>query len=285
MAAALAARLGLRLVLVHARPAAPLPPLPVLPHRMLDEAHDQDDAARDAGERVLADVLREVGRADTRVRAEVGAAPERLAAVAEEEDAELLVLGTHGDGAVRATLLGSVTSDAVGLAPCPVLVVPPGLAQDEGRWLEGESVVCGVETAADADRARLAARLARALDARVVLAHVLGRGDRQVHWSPPATAPPVDPRDRGSARAVLADVVDSLGEEGIEPAGVRVLSGEAGDQLVALSAAERAALVVVGSRGRGPLAGGLLGSTSRHLARHATVPVAICGVTGSRTPA
>ncbi|MET0992571.1 MAG: universal stress protein, partial [Mycobacterium sp.] len=37
-----------------------------------------------------------------------------------------------------------------------------------------------------------------------------------------------------------------------------------------------AQLVVVGSRGRGPLAGAVLGSTSLNLLHHSGVPVMIC---------
>ncbi len=46
-------------------------------------------------------------------------------------DAELLVLGNHGRGALRGAHLGSVGLRCVNHAPCPVLLVPrPAPAQD-----------------------------------------------------------------------------------------------------------------------------------------------------------
>jgi nucleotide-binding universal stress UspA family protein len=44
---------------------------------------------------------------------------------AEREKVDLLVLATHGHGAVRRALLGSVASTVARAAPCPVLLVPP----------------------------------------------------------------------------------------------------------------------------------------------------------------
>ncbi len=44
--------------------------------------------------------------------------------VAEELDADLIAIATHGRGPVMRALIGSVTDRVVRLAPVPVLVVP-----------------------------------------------------------------------------------------------------------------------------------------------------------------
>ena len=54
---------------------------------------------------------------------DVGHPADRLVAVAEEENAALIVVGSTGQ---RSSLLGSVSADVSRRAPCPVVVVAPG---------------------------------------------------------------------------------------------------------------------------------------------------------------
>jgi nucleotide-binding universal stress UspA family protein len=54
---------------------------------------------------------------------EVGHPADRLVAVAEEEAASLIVVGSTGP---RSSLLGSISADVSRRAPCPVVVVAPG---------------------------------------------------------------------------------------------------------------------------------------------------------------
>jgi nucleotide-binding universal stress UspA family protein len=54
-----------------------------------------------------------------------GLAVEAISKVAREYDAQLIVVGSHGWGAARRLLSGSVSTGLVHSAPCPVLVVRP----------------------------------------------------------------------------------------------------------------------------------------------------------------
>ena len=49
---------------------------------------------------------------------------DRLADLADDEAAELIIVGSRGRGAVKSALLGSVSADVIGVARRPVLVVP-----------------------------------------------------------------------------------------------------------------------------------------------------------------
>ena len=73
---------------------------------------------------------RQVGRAGKRRQASrvrpvlrTGAPHEEIVALATDELADLLVIGTHGRGGMSRVLLGSVADRVVRLAPCPVLTV------------------------------------------------------------------------------------------------------------------------------------------------------------------
>lgn len=54
---------------------------------------------------------------------EVGIAATQILKTAKEWSADLIVMGTHGHGRIRAALLGSVADSVLREAACPVLVV------------------------------------------------------------------------------------------------------------------------------------------------------------------
>lgn len=54
-----------------------------------------------------------------------GGAAHAIADAAKEAGAELIVVGTRGQGPISGLLLGSVTQRLLHVAPCPVLAVPP----------------------------------------------------------------------------------------------------------------------------------------------------------------
>ena len=54
-----------------------------------------------------------------------GGAAHAIADAAKEAGADLIVVGTRGQGPIAGLLLGSVTNRLLHVAPCPVLAVPP----------------------------------------------------------------------------------------------------------------------------------------------------------------
>jgi len=56
-------------------------------------------------------------------RMQIGVPFEEIVRVAQEEHADMIVMGTHGRSGLNRVLLGSVAERVVRLAPCPVLTV------------------------------------------------------------------------------------------------------------------------------------------------------------------
>jgi nucleotide-binding universal stress UspA family protein len=134
VAAQLADRLGSTLILAHvAEPAyayaAPYPSgWTTVPMAGAAEAAAKEEDS----EQLLERVALAAGRADAERRVAIGHPAEKLAELADEEGAELVVVGSRGRGALRAAFLGSVSYNLVGVARCPVLIVPPGASEDHG---------------------------------------------------------------------------------------------------------------------------------------------------------
>ncbi|MDQ3874840.1 MAG: universal stress protein [Actinomycetota bacterium] len=297
-------RLALRLVIAHAVPAPVTVGVATAPYAY--PYPPDPEASREAGEALVERIAGDVAEGtDVDLRALVGDPAESVLSLADEEDAELIVVGSRRRGAVKAALLGSVSSTLATRASCPVVVVPP--ERDRMTHMQTskyivtpmararacgdnsevpQSMICGVD---DSDAAREAVRVARDLSDR------LGRRLILVHVFP-ADAPPgtsavphagveLHASERQGAEALLWELAFEAGcGTDVER---RALAGQPPETLREVAQAEGADLLVLGSRRRGGLAAALLGSVSRELASTAPCPVVIvpAGVTDARASA
>jgi len=71
-------------------------------------------------------VLAQAGLSQARVLLLHGTPAGEITRAAAEENADLIIVGTHGRGAIAHLLLGSVAERVVRSAPCPVLTVRSG---------------------------------------------------------------------------------------------------------------------------------------------------------------
>jgi nucleotide-binding universal stress UspA family protein len=134
VAAGMAERLGARLVLVHVVEPAPIQYVhaarfggTTLPGPVA--VQEQLAAQEETGELLLKRAAASAGIVDAEQRVAIGFPAERLADIADEENAELIVVGSRGRGAFKSAFLGSVSKSLVGFARSPVLIVPPGASE------------------------------------------------------------------------------------------------------------------------------------------------------------
>jgi nucleotide-binding universal stress UspA family protein len=241
------------------------------------------DPVREDTESRIREVLAEV-RADPAVAVVPGAGevpvslvvtvgPAAQELVDRSRDADLLVVGSRGRGAVRSALLGSVALHCATHARCPVLVVHPA---DLGRP-QRSRIVVGID-GSDRSRAALVAAVDEAgrRGAEVVAVAAYDFGD----WRdlPTVVLPSAEELRAGvlrGAEEMVREVLAGSGRPGVPSPHVRteVMRGAAADLLVEV--AEEADLLVVGNRGRGALRGLLLGSVALHCVLHAACPVMV----------
>jgi nucleotide-binding universal stress UspA family protein len=91
------------------------------------EAYDELHSAYEkAAWTIVDDAVQELERAEVLVRGIVreGPAAQVILQVAEEENASLIVLGTRGPSNTAELLLGSVSTEVLRFARCPVMAVP-----------------------------------------------------------------------------------------------------------------------------------------------------------------
>jgi nucleotide-binding universal stress UspA family protein len=145
VATELAGALRLRIVAVHVSDSFG-------GDQRLDEPHSIL-RARGSAERLLANVLYDeqlVGRVDW--RAEVGNVAERLAAVAAEERALLILLGARSKGKPWTFLRSRFAEEMVATSSIPVIVVPPqGAVKDAPPRIVEPSRASGMRLDAESD--------------------------------------------------------------------------------------------------------------------------------------
>ncbi|POM23564.1 Universal stress protein [Actinomadura rubteroloni] len=184
------------------------------------------------------------------------------------EHADLVVVGSRSHSAVGDLVTGSAAAEVAAHAPCPVVVVR-GPLEVGGSGTPGP-VVAGVDgspASLEAVGVAFAEAALRGVPLELVLA-----------WPRSVRPDPAPLVDADGLRDVAEERLFRLAapwREKYPDVAVRADVVDGSPRDVLLSAAEHAALVVVGTRGRGGFRGLLFGSVSRALLDHAPCPVAV----------
>ncbi len=206
--------------------------------------------------------------ASIEIRSEVYCAATVPALVDLSKEAEMIVVGSRGQGLLSRVLLGSVSSGLMHHAHCPVAVIHDETPSD-ALALSQLPVVVGIDGSPASELATaIAFDAACRRDIGLVALHAWCDGDAAgmpgLEWSAQLSGP----------AEVLAERLAGWQERYPDVAVQRrVVFDRPARHL--LDEAKSSQLVVVGSHGRGGFSGALLGSVSMAVAHAAKVPVII----------
>jgi nucleotide-binding universal stress UspA family protein len=222
--------------------------------------------------------LRAVEAAGFRVSAELAPglpAPE-IDRIAQEREASLIVVGSHGATLAREALLGSVALDVLQRARVPVFVAQLVIEEQPGAT-DRCAVICTdyhrhilfpTDFSDTAERAfQYVEEIVRGGGKEVTLLHVQDQTRLGSHLK--------DRLDEFNRidEARLARLKDRLLAEGAESVQTRIPYGSPTREIVQAAESAGATLIVMGTQGRGFLGELLLGSVSHQVARHTHVPM------------
>ena len=224
---------------------------------------EERESTRVALDRELADM----GMTTARTHVVGDTSPARaLHRMAERERADLLVVGSAHRGAVARVLGGDVALGSLHGSPCPVAVAPRGMADHDAAPLRRIGV--GFDGTQESRQA-LALAVALATSARVQLELLCAATApiplfAEAAWSDGAIVDYRLEAEELISRTLAALDVDAVG---------KAVVGGPVETLVEFT--HRVNLLVVGSRGWGPIRRILLGSTAARLIREAACPVLV----------
>jgi nucleotide-binding universal stress UspA family protein len=210
----------------------------------------------------------------------VGAEPEAIPSssparglhdLAEEIDADLILVGSSRHGRVGQVLAGSTGVALLHGSPCAVAIAPSGYRAHAGKALS--TVAVGVDGSSESMQAlAAAAELASDTDATLRLVAVAEPPVVEVGKGGNAGWPELKEAVEDIVRQRLAEAREAV-PEGIE-AEATFISGDRVEALVDV-AQKPGTVLVVGSRGYGPLRRVLLGSVSTELVRSTPCPLIV----------
>jgi nucleotide-binding universal stress UspA family protein len=203
---------------------------------------------------------------------------DEIVAAAREEDADLIVMGTHGLTGWRHLVLGSVAEAVVRTAPCPVLTVRQ--VRDEVK--PPRKILCSTDFSEPSFVAlKAAAKIAQAFDAELIVAHAVEPFGGYTGLV--LEAPLVEEFHEDEVEAQLADAIKTHLPAGAK-ARPRVEWGSPVEGILAAAEHESADLIVIATHGVTGWRHWFIGSVAEAVVQRARCPVLTIPIPKSAQP-
>ncbi len=192
-----------------------------------------------------------------------------------EQNADLIVMATHGRSGLSNVLLGSVTEKVIQTAPCPVLVVKKPKHADLKKLSFNNILVPTDFSDSSQNAMEYALGLAKKYHAHITLMHAV-----EVRFHPAYYAGGVesifelDPDVKPRIQARLEAFLQSFDLTGVEVT-TRVSDGSSHSEIVKTAQSQQHDLIVMSTRGHDEIADYLVGSTTDRVIKRAPCPVLV----------
>jgi len=217
--------------------------------------HAPEERHRDHYQARLEELVAQIDGHEVTVEVRSGQPSTELQRAADQAAADVIVVGSHGHAPLRDLFLGSTVLDLARTSRRPLLLLPLGDPRPDRHG----GVLLATDSSTSAEPAEQ-------------LALELGK-----HLGGSAVTVIVPSRDSEAREQQAWDHLHQLVDTVLTP---RVEKGPKPETISALADEQAADVIVVGARGRNPLAALLLGSTAEHLLRTSHRPVLL--VPGTR---
>ena len=258
-----------QLTLLHALDV-PRPAYPMMVPEVAEELYKSlEQSMREDGERLLDRVqsLLPMHAGPSTKHLRIGSAAEVIVSTAEEQKADLIVMGARGLGPVKERLLGSVSHRILTLAPCATLIV-------NGPVKAMRQILLPLQGLSDAEAAVRFLQLKPFHDAvEVTLLTVLP--STQPPWpgeAAAATAEKLEEQALQSARDYINGEAERLRAVGYQARGIAVF-GTPSAMILQEATKLRSDLILMGTRGRQGITRFLLGSVAHAVLHQMPCPV------------
>ena len=196
-------------------------------------------------------------------------APAGITRAAEEADADMIVIGSSHRGPIGRVLMGDAGARLAAGAPCAVAVTPRGWDRKSAGRIERIGVaVDGSSESAGA--IAFASVLADQFDAEIRMIGVVPYVMAPTGTGMGIAGPEVQQTIKDELDTWMKTANELVGPSRIQP---EIFVGDAADEIA--EASQDVDLMVMGSRGYGPLRRVLLGGTSLKVMRSAACPVIV----------
>jgi len=198
-----------------------------------------------------------------------GEPPEVIARTAQEMNADLIAMGTHGRRGIKRFIMGSVTSGVIGHAPCDVLVVKKPCTRCTGEFT---SILLPFDGSAFSKKALSHAyALAKDEGSEVTALYVIPRYEEMIGFMKTDSI-------RKSLHKEAERIID-LAKQSVSSNGVTLATaieeGNAADKIVETANRMKHDLIVMGSYGWRGVNKAILGSTTERVIMNATCPILV----------